>query len=112
MVFTDYSKTQNLILAYRERFYNEYESLTPFYDALIDLIPNEIQLWLITNNNATCQKLSNRYRYKTVNVIGIKSWDEIWLRYGIGINSSNEVVSHIIIPSIVRITDINTISRI
>jgi agmatine/peptidylarginine deiminase len=90
MIFTDYSKVQNLILAYPERFSNEYESLTLFYDALIDIIPNDIQLWIISNNNVTCQKLANRYRYKTVNTIGIKNWDEIWLRDCIGINTTTD----------------------
>ena len=90
MIFTDYSKVQNLILAYPERFSNEYESLTLFYDALIDIIPNDIQLWIISNNNVTCQKLTNRYRYKTVNTIGIKNWDEIWLRDCIGINTTTD----------------------
>src|ERR1700712_3176376 len=92
MIFTDYSKVQNLILAYPERYYNEYERLTTFYDSLIDLIPNDVQLWLITNNNATCQKLTSRYRYKKINAIGIKDWDEIWLRDCIGINTEHEVV--------------------
>ena len=92
MIFTDYSNVQNLILAYPERFSNEYESLTQFYDCLIDLIPNDIQLWIISNNNVTCQKLSNRYRYKTVNTIGIKNWDEIWLRDCIGIINGDELI--------------------
>lgn len=64
MVLTEYSKINNLILAYPERYYNEYERLISFYDSLINLIPNDIQLWLITNNNATKQKLENKYRYK------------------------------------------------
>lgn len=92
MVYTDYSSVQNLILAYPERFYNEYDSLTVFYDSLIDLIPNDIQLWLVTNNNATCQKLQNKYQYKKINTIGIKHWDEIWLRDCIGINMKDQVV--------------------
>lgn len=92
MIFTEYSKVNNLILAYPERYYNEYERLTSFYDSLIDLIPNNIQLWLITNNNATKIKLENRYRYKKINVIGIKGWDEIWLRDCIGINTKNRIV--------------------
>lgn len=92
MIFTEYSKVNNLILAYPERYYNEYERLTSFYNSLIDLIPNNIQLWLITNNNATRIKLENKYRYKKINVIGIKGWDEIWLRDCIGINTKNGIV--------------------
>jgi agmatine/peptidylarginine deiminase len=92
MVFTEYSKVTDLILAYPERYYNEYEKLTSFYDSLINIIPNDIQLWLITNNNATKNKLESKYRYKKINVIGIKGWDEIWLRDCIGINTSNEII--------------------
>jgi agmatine/peptidylarginine deiminase len=92
MVFTEYSKVTNLILAYPERYYNEYEKLTSFYDSLINIIPNDIQLWLITNNNATKIKLESKYRYKKINVIGIKGWDEIWLRDCIGMNTSNGII--------------------
>ncbi|HTB99748.1 MAG TPA: agmatine deiminase family protein [Ferruginibacter sp.] len=92
MIFTEYSKVTNLILAYPERYYNEYEKLTSFYDSLINIIPNDIQLWLITNNNATKIKLESKYRYKKINVIGIKGWDEIWLRDCIGINTSEGII--------------------
>lgn len=92
LVNTDFSKVQNLILAYPERFYNNYDKLSGFYDELIDKIPNYIQLWLIVNNNSTKNKLESRYRYKKINVIGIKGWDEIWLRDCIGINTAEQVV--------------------
>ena len=92
MIFTEYSKVTNLILAYPERYYNEYEKLTSFYDSLINIIPNDIQLWLITNNNATKIKLESKYRYKKINIIGIKGWDEIWLRDCIGINTSDGII--------------------
>ena len=92
MIFTEYSNVNNLILAYPERYYNEYERLTSFYDSLIDLIPNDIQLWLITNNNATKNKLENKYRFKKINVIGIKLWNELWLRDCIGVNTDDCVV--------------------
>jgi agmatine/peptidylarginine deiminase len=92
MVFTEYSKVTNLILAYPERYYNEYEKLTSFYDSLINIIPNDIQLWLITNNNATKNKLETKYKYKKINIIGIKGWDEIWLRDCIGINTTDGII--------------------
>ena len=59
MVFTEYSNVNNLILAYPERYYNEYEKLTSFYDMLIDLIPNEIQLWLGDLEQKLAKQLSN-----------------------------------------------------
>ena len=72
---TDYSKVNNLLLAYPERFYNEYESLTSFYDTLIDIIPNSFQLWVVCNNQSTIQKLKQKFYYKKINAIGIKGWD-------------------------------------
>lgn len=98
MVYTDYSDIQNLILAYPDRFYNEYDILISFYDSLIDLIPNNIQLWLVANNKATCEKLESKYQYKRVNTIGIKNWDEIRIRDCIGINMKETVIKPLYIP--------------
>src|SRR6187455_1973759 len=61
---TDYSKVNNVLLAYPERFYNEYESLTSFYEAFIDIIPNSLQLWIVCNNQSSIQKLKQKYYYK------------------------------------------------
>jgi agmatine/peptidylarginine deiminase len=119
MIFTDYSKVQNLILAYPERFYNKYERLVQFYDELIHIIPNQIQLWLLTNNNATKLKLEGKYRYKKLNVIGIKGWDDIWLRDCIGINTNEQVVKPFYYPQYCALPkyrdyfeNINKLSRI
>lgn len=89
---TDYSKINNLLLAYPERFYNEYESLTPFYDSLIETIPNSIQLWVVTNNQSSIEKLKQKFGYKKINFVGIKGWDEIWLKDCIGILKEREIV--------------------
>lgn len=96
---TDYSKVNNLLLAYPERFYNEYESLTTFYDNLIELIPNSIQLWVVSNNQSSIQKLKNKFHYKKINVVGIKGWDEIWLRDCIGFKKKNQVIKPYYHPS-------------
>jgi hypothetical protein len=42
MIRADFSKSTNLFLAYPKGFSNEYESLVPFYDQLIELIPRDI----------------------------------------------------------------------
>ena len=98
MISTDFAKANNIILAYPERFYNEFEKLTSFYDNLIDLIPNDIQIWLIVNNNSTCIKIKDKYRFKKINVVPIKYWDEIWLRDSIGLNGKDEVIKPYYFP--------------
>lgn len=81
---SDYSPASKIILSYPERFYNEHDSLVPFYDELISLIPNDFQIWIISNNNQTIQKLKDKFSYKRIDFLGIKGWDEIWLRDCIG----------------------------
>jgi len=98
-MLTDYSKVNNLLLAYPERFYNEYESLTPFFDSLIELIPNSIQLWIVTNNKSSIQKLKDKFHYKKINIIGIRGWDEIWLRDCIGLKKGNQLIKPYYHPS-------------
>lgn len=92
IMHTDYSNVNNLLLAYPERFYNEYESLASFYESLIDIIPNSIKLWIVCNNQSSIEKLKHKYSYKKLNLIGLKGWDEIWLRDCIGFKRGNEVV--------------------
>jgi agmatine/peptidylarginine deiminase len=92
MIHTDYSPVKNLILAYPDRYNNEYEPLTSFYDSLIELIPDDINLWLITSNKTTYNNLNTKYSLKKVNVVNIYGWDEIWLRDCLGINTESGVL--------------------
>lgn len=117
IMLTDYSKINNLLLAYPERFYKEYESLTSFYDNLIELILHWVQLWIVSNNQSSIQKIKQKFYYKKINFIGIKGWDEIWLRDCIGFKKDDEIIkpyyiqiiASFLIPLIPAIT-INLIS--
>jgi hypothetical protein len=82
---TSYHQVSKVIIAYPERFYNVYDELVPFYDELIALLPNDLQIWIITNNNQTIEKLEAKFSYKKIGFVGIKGWDEIWLQDCIGI---------------------------
>lgn len=92
MIQTDYQPVNKVILAYPERFYNAYDELVPFYDELISLIPNDFLIWIITNNNQSIEKLKNKFAHKTIEFLGIKGWDEIWLRDVIGINKNGRII--------------------
>lgn len=98
-MLTDYSKISNILLSYPERFYNEYDHLVEFYHSLIELIPNEIQIWIVTNNQSSMQKLKDRFSYKKINTIGIKGWDEIWLKDCIGFKKEGAVIKPYYHPS-------------
>ncbi len=92
MAKADYQEMTKILLAYPERFYNGYDELVPFYDELISLIPNDFETWVITNNNQSIQKLEEFFSHKRIKILGLKGWDEIWLRDCIGINNFNSII--------------------
>lgn len=92
IIQTEYQPVSKILLAYPERFYNNYDELVPFYDELISIIPNDFQIWLITNNNQTIRRLEEKYAHKKIKFLGLKGWDEIWLRDCIGIIKGNEII--------------------
>jgi agmatine/peptidylarginine deiminase len=92
MIQPDYAPISKLLLAYPERFYNAYDELVPFYDELISLVPNDLLIWIITNNNQTIEKLESKFSHKNIKFLGIKGWDEIWLRDVIGLNKKGSVI--------------------
>ena len=92
MVHTDYSKVSTILLSYPERFYNGYDELVPFYDELIALIPNDFTIWIITNNNQTIRKLEEKFKHKKIQFLGLKGWDEIWLRDCVGFNVNGKII--------------------
>jgi hypothetical protein len=89
---TSYHQVSKVIIAYLERFYNVYDELIPFYDDLISLLLNNLQIWIITNNNQTIEKLKAKFPYKKIGFVGIKGWDEIWLQDCIGILNQRCVI--------------------
>jgi agmatine/peptidylarginine deiminase len=92
MIQAEYQPVSKILLAYPERFYNSYDELVPFYDELISLVPNDFQIWIITNNNQTIRRLEEKYAHKKIDFLGLKGWDEIWLRDCIGIIKCDEII--------------------
>ncbi len=78
MIVTDFDKVDNLILAYPQYYENEYVQLVKFYDQLIELIPNEINLVLIVNSKNLKLNLLSKYSHRPINVIV----NEYWMKYG------------------------------
>lgn len=98
MVQTDFGTVSKILLAYPERYYNSYDELVPFYDELISLIPNHFETWIITNNNQTKEKLEQKFSHKNLHILGLKGWDDIWLRDCVGLTTKNKVVKPIYSP--------------
>jgi len=81
MIKADFSKCKYLFLSYPKGFLNEYEVLIPFYNQLIELIPDNINLIIVVNTKKVKQELKCRFRHKTnLDLIVVNFWDEIWLR--------------------------------
>lgn len=92
MIKADFSKCNYLFLAYPKGFLNEYESLVTFYDGLIEIIPNEIELIIIVNTKKAAKELRNKFRHKpNLNTIVINYFDEIWLRDCMGVVSDDTI---------------------
>ncbi|PZP51858.1 MAG: hypothetical protein DI598_02125 [Pseudopedobacter saltans] len=98
MVQTDYDLVSSIIIPYPERFYNDYDLLTNFFEELITLIPNNIKIWAITNNQQSINKLNHKFSYKNIDFIGLRGWDEIWLRDCIGFIKDDTIVKPIYDP--------------
>jgi len=86
MIKADFSKSNNLFLAYPKGFFNEYEALVDFYDQLIELIPSDIQLTVITNTQKIQKEINRKFSHKVnVDTVVINYFDEIWLRDCMGV---------------------------
>jgi len=91
MVKADFSKSNHLFLSYPKGFSNDYESLVSFYDELIEIIPNDIHLFIITNTIKIKKTLQAKFRHKqNIDIVVINYWDEIWLRDCMGMFAENQ----------------------
>ncbi|MFD2144119.1 agmatine deiminase family protein [Mucilaginibacter antarcticus] len=79
-------------MAYPKGFSNEYEILVEFYDRLIELIPRDIKLFVITNTRKTERELKARFKHKpNVDTLVINYFDEIWLRDCMGVFAGDKI---------------------
>jgi len=80
MVKSDFSRKEKLFLAYPEGFSKEYEKLTPFYEELISLIPDNIHQYIIVKNQKAGDKIKKLFPDKNLETVLIYDFEEIWLR--------------------------------
>lgn len=92
MIKTDFGKSNHLFLSYPKGFFNEYETLTPFFDQLIELIPKDIHLIVIVNKQSIKRELLNKFSHKgNIEVLVVNYWDELWLRDCMGIFAGDKI---------------------
>lgn len=92
MIKTDYSKVKNLFLVYPKNFGTPYEELTSFYLKLYELIPDEIRLFIIVNNEEAGKEVKLHFPTKNIEIILIDGFDEIWLRDILGFSGGNNKI--------------------
>jgi len=93
MIKTDFCKCNCLFLAYPKGFSNEYEGLVPFYQKLIELIPDDIDLIIIVNTKKVQGEIRNRFKHKNnIQTIVINYFDEIWLRDCMGVFAGDKIL--------------------
>lgn len=92
MIKADFSKCKCLFLTYPKGFLNEYETLGPFYDQLIELIPRSINLIVITNTKKVQRELTAKFKHKSnVETMVINYFDEVWLRDCMGVFAGDKI---------------------
>lgn len=100
MIKADFSKSNNLFLAYPKGFSNEYETLESFYNQLIEMIPDSINLSVIVNTKKIQQEIKTTFRHKSnVETIVVNYWDEIWLRDCMGLAADDKIFKPIYSPN-------------
>lgn len=99
MIKPDYSEVKDLFLAYPEGFDDGYHSLKDFYVKLIEIIPDEINLFIIVNNKEAEREINVLFPHKKIKVILIPDFNEIWLRDILGFNTGmNRIYKPIFSP--------------
>jgi agmatine/peptidylarginine deiminase len=99
MIKTDYSKTTDLFLTYPKGFCDDYNSLTNFYQKLIEVIPDKIHQYLIVNNKEAEVELKSLYPNKNITSVLIEGFNEIWLRDIMGFNVGDKIIKPIYQPT-------------
>lgn len=87
MIKTEFSNINDLFLPYPKGFKDTSQSLNNFFKDLIGLIPKTIRQFIIVNNEMAGNEIKSYYPNKTIEIILIEGFNEIWLRDIIGFNT-------------------------
>ena len=100
MIVRDFDNVENLVLVYPEGLKDPYySSLTPFYDKLISLIPDELMIHLIVHVNCKNDSLSNRFQRDNLRTIKSDLFRDIWIRDYFGFHDNKTIYKPIFKPS-------------
>lgn len=97
----EYKKAENIILAYPKSFKNNFNKASSVVEELIQKIPNDINIQLITSHPNDLDHLYERIgnaNTKNIQPILLEDWDEIWLRDCLGFINGNKLVKPIYFP--------------
>lgn len=90
---TDYGRVSGITLSYPSDFGDSfYRSLTPFFDELINLLPDRIKIALIVSQEKSIDRLIGKFPNMDFQIIVVDGFNEIWLRDILGFPNGNEVI--------------------
>jgi len=98
MLIPDFLKVTSLFLVYPDGFKNIYSKLTNFYEQLIGLIPDDIQLNLVVNSEESGIRIKQLFPNKKFEYLVIPDFEELWLRDLMGFNLGDKIAKPIFKP--------------
>lgn len=94
----DFSEVKNIILAYPLNFKNEFSKCSFIVDELINNLPLDINIQIVTRNEASLNQLHYLHPDKTFQTLLLEKWDDIWMRDCLGFINGNKFVKPIYFP--------------
>lgn len=94
----DFEKVSNIILAYPLNFKNEFSKCTSVIDELIDQLPKDINVQIVTTNEDALNQLDNLHSDRAFQTLLLEKWDDIWMRDCLGFINGNKFVKPIYFP--------------
>lgn len=94
----DYERISNIILAYPLNFKNEFSKCQSVFDELINQIPQDINIQIITTNDSSVNQLLYLHPDRDFQTLIIEKWDDIWMRDCLGFTNNNQFIKPIYFP--------------
>ncbi|SEA92570.1 agmatine deiminase family protein [Pedobacter hartonius] len=94
----DYQKVSTIILAYPSNFKNEFSKCTSIVDDLINQLPHDINIQIVTTNEDSINQINQLHPDRIFETIKLEKWDDIWMRDCLGFINGNQFVKPIYFP--------------
>lgn len=90
---TDFGPIRGIALSYPSDFEDPfYRSLTPFYNHLLSVLPDNLRVALIVSHRRSVDTIREAFPNREFQVIVVDNFNEIWLRDILGFPAGNSVI--------------------